>query len=356
MNTAIIHNFLDNIGGAETVALTLASELEADLITTNYDLEKIKKRGFENIKIKSVGKIPLNAPFRQQAALFRLKRKIPGYDLYIIAGDWAISAAACNKPNLEYFHSPLNEIWEFNKHIRNKWLPPWKRPIFDAWTLHNRRLYRKYFKHVQKKIANSKNTKNRIKKYLNSEAEVVYPPTYTNNFRFRKFGDYWLSVNRLFEHKRVHMQIEAFKKIPEEKLIIVGSYEKSSHFLKYASYLKKIKPDNVEIRSWISQEELTDLYSKCRGFITTAMDEDFGITPVEAMASGKAVIAPNEGGYKETVINGKTGILIDRINSDKIAEAVKKINVKKYKKACLERAKKFDTKEFIKKIKNEIKK
>jgi glycosyltransferase involved in cell wall biosynthesis len=358
---AIFHNFMDNIGGAEIVALTLAKELNADIYTTNYDFDKIKKMGFEKIKIKSIGKVPINAPFKQQLALWRfkklnLKKK---YDFYIIAGDWAISGAVNNKPNMEYFHSPLNEIWQFKDYIKDNWLPFWKKPIFELWARYNRELYKGYFNHVGIKIANSKNVQERIKRFLHSDSKVINPPTETENFYFKKTGDYWLSVNRLFENKRVGMQIKAFSELPDERLIIVGSYEKSKHFQEYTKNLKKIKPKNVEILSWVPQEELIKLYSNCRGFITTAKDEDFGMTVIEAMASGKPVIASNEGGYKETITN-KTGILINNINNEKLVEAIKKINSElkktpdKYTSACLKQARNFDTKIFIKKIRREI--
>ena len=80
------------------------------------------------------------------------------------------------------------------------------------------------------------------------------------------------------------------------------------------------------------------------------------MTPVEAMAAGKPVIAPREGGYKESVIDGTTGMLIDKIDPDKIASACKKIgkDPARYKQACLERAKDFDTKVFIKKIRDKL--
>jgi len=212
-----------------------------------------------------------------------------------------------------------------------------------------------------KVTCNSKNTQNRIKKYLNKDAIIIYPPIDTKKFKFKKFGNFWLSVNRLFLHKRINMQINAFKKLPKEKLIIVGSYEKSRHFLTYANYIKKNKPKNVKIISWVDDKQLKDLYANCKGLITTAKDEDFGMTPVEAMASGKPVIAPNEGGYKET-ITPKTGVLIDNINTNKLIEIIKKISKKlkikniqeKYKKSCLQQAKQFDTKIFIRKIKEEI--
>ena len=112
MKIAIFHNYMDNIGGAEKVTLTLAKELNADIFTTNINKKKIKKMGFHNLNIKSIGKIPINAPFRQQAALYKfrklnLKNK---YDFYIISGDWAMAGAVNNRPNLWYVHSPIREI------------------------------------------------------------------------------------------------------------------------------------------------------------------------------------------------------------------------------------------------------
>ncbi len=362
MKIAIFHNYMDNIGGAELVTLALARELNADIYTTNIDKEKIIKMGFAEVNIISIGKIPLNAPFKQQLALFKF-RKLNlrnKYDLYIIAGDWAVSAAINNKPNIWYVHSPLNEIWGFKDYIRTNVLKSYQRPFYDLWVLYNRRLNLKYIKHIGKFIANSENTKNRIRKYYGKDAIVINPPIDTKKFYFEKNKEYWLSVNRLFKNKRIEMQLKAFSMLPDEKLIIVGSYEKSSHFLKYVDYCKKIKPDNVEIKSWIDEHELIELYSGCKGLITTSKDEDFGMNAVEAMASGKPVIAPNEGGYKETIINNKTGILIDYIDEYKLANAINKLareinkNPLKYKESCQKQAKKFDLSIFIEKIKEQI--
>ena len=356
MKTAIFHNYMDNIGGAERVGLTLARELKADFYSTNIDKEKIKKMGFSDINLISIGKIPVNAPLRQQIALqkFRRLNLKDKYDYFIIDGDWAMSSAVNNKPNLWYVHSPIREIWDLYKYTRQNNVPFSARWIFDAWALYNRCLNRKYVKDVDKIACNSINTQKRIKKYLKREAIVINPPIETSEFHYKKNGNYWLSVSRLITHKRIEMQIKAFKKLENEKLIIVGSYEKSRHFQTYASYIKKIKPKNVEILHWVDFNKLVELYANCKGFITTAQDEDFGMAPIEAMASGKPVIAGNEGGYKETVIDRVTGRLINDINVDKLAKAVKEVekNPEKYKNDCQKRAKKFDVGIFIKKIKN----
>jgi glycosyltransferase involved in cell wall biosynthesis len=358
MKIAVFHNYMDNIGGAERVVLTLARDLKADVYTTNMDMDKIKRMGFPDIPIKSIGRIPINPPYRQQAALWRFhKLNLKGrYDFYIIAGDWAMSGVMHNKPNLCYVHSPIRELWDLYKYTRKNNVTPWKRPLFDIWVKYNRHLSRKYARHMGRIVCNSINTQNRVRKYLKRNASVINPPIETSHFHYKKTGDYWLSVNRLISHKRVDLQMKAFAKLPDEKLIVVGCYEESVHFQEYANYIKRIKPGNVTLLKSVPFDGLVELYANCKGFITTSHNEDFGMTPVEAMASGKPVIAPNDGGYKETVIDGVTGKLIDDIDVDKLVKAIKEIgkSPKSYKDACLKQARKFDTKVFIKKIKEQI--
>jgi len=352
---AIFHNFMDNIGGAEIVDLILARELGADIYTTNIDKEKIRKMGFETSNIFSIGRVPVNAPFKQEFAYWKFRKLNLGdkYDFYIIAGDWAMAARVSNQPNFWYVYSPMREIFDLYEYTRQNTVPKWKRPFFDIWVFGRRWLIKKDSQKIKTIACISQNVQNRIKKYLDRDSEIIFPPTETDNFYYKKNGDYWLSVNRLINHKRLEMQLEAFRQLPNEKLIIVGSYEAASHFRFYAEYIIKNKPANVEVVSWISQKQLIDLYANCQGFITTAKDEDFGMTVVEAMASGKPVIAPNEGGYKETVIDGITGRLIDDIDEQKIVIAIKEIgeNPQKYKNVCQKQAKEFDTKVFIEKIK-----
>lgn len=105
----------------------------------------------------------------------------------------------------------------------------------------------------------------------------------------------------------------------------------------------------------INVESIRKIYATCKGHITTALDEDFGMTPVEAMASGKPVVAVREGGYLETVVDGVTGMLIEA-NEEGIINAVKLIslNPEKYKNGCMDRAKDFDMAVFIKEMKENI--
>ena len=358
MKIAIFHNFLDNIGGAEIVDLILAKELRADVYTTNVDQEKIRKMGFATDNIFSIGRIPVNAPFKHELAYQKFKKLDlkNKYDIYIIAGDWAMAGAIHNKPNFWYVYSPIREIWDAYDYTKKNVVPAHLRSLFSLWAGYHRYNNRRNIKHVNEVVAISKNVQARLKKYLQRDSSVIYPPTETAKFYYKTNGDFWLSVNRLFHHKRIDLQLRAFAQMPEEKLVIVGPYEQSRHFVSYVNEIKKLKPQNVEIKHWVEFTELRELYATCRGFITTSMNEDYGLTPVEAMASGKPVIAPNEGGYRETVINGQTGILIEDIDVEKIMAAVKKIsaNPANYKDACLKRSRDFDKEIFIQKMKAQI--
>jgi glycosyltransferase involved in cell wall biosynthesis len=356
MRTAIIHNYLDNIGGAERVALTLARELEADIITTSVDEDKIRRMGFGKVNVKSIGQVPANAPLRQEKTMrmFRDLDLKDEYDFHIIDGDWAITAAIHNKPNMWYVHAPIRELWDMYEYTRDERVPWYGRWAFQLWAEHHRRLNLRNLRHVEGIACNSRNTQEKVKRYLHRDSTVIYPPIDTSQFKAGADGGYWLSVNRLISHKRVDLQMEAFSKMPHERLIIVGSYEKSRQFREYAQLMKRMRPKNVELRSWVRFDELVALYAECRGFITTAKDEDFGMTAVEAMASGKPVIAPNEGGYRESVQPGRTGELIDDINAEKLAEAIRRVgqNPGAYREDCLKRAKEFDTGVFMGKIRD----
>jgi glycosyltransferase involved in cell wall biosynthesis len=366
MKIAIFQNFLDTIGGAEVVGLTMARELKADIYTTNINREKIRQMGFDDVNIISIGRVPKNAPYRQQMVLYRFRKLNlkDKYDFFIINGDWAVSSAVNNKPNLWYVNATIREIWDLREYVRNNLVTAYRRPIFDIWTIYNRYLNKKYVSHIGKIAANSSFTMDRVKKYLNRDSELIYPPTQTKKFHFGKVGNYWLSVNRIIEYKRVDMQMKAFSLLPDEKLIVLGPYEQSKTSLSFVEKVKKLKPENVTLLDGANSfEELADYYANCKGFITTCLKEDFGMTAIEAMASGKLVIAPNQGGYKETVIDDKTGVLIDDIDENKLAESIKKLSTELnnkekqdlYKNNCMEQAKKFDVDIFIKKIQTLIK-
>ncbi len=364
MNIAVFNNFMDNIGGSEMVTLFLARELNADIYTTNIDAEKIKKMGFADVlgRIHSIGRVPRKAPFRHQLAFWKFRRlDLSGkYDFFIISGEWAMSGALRNHPNMWYVHGPLNELWEFGGFLRKYVLAKWHIPFYAAWVWVNRRLTLSYARSVDVWVCNSKNTQGRIRRYYGKESAIINPPVDASGYEWREGSGYWLSVSRLTAHKRIELQMEAFRRLPHKRLVIVGSYESgAAQFESYKARIEKMKPENVKLLHWVDADKLRTLYAECDGFVTTTRDEDFGMNVVEAMAAGKPVVAPNEGGYRETV-TGETGMLIDGITAEKIADAIEEIserlrkNPAHYRDACVERARAFDIGAFTEKIRTAI--
>ena len=191
-------------------------------------------------------------------------------------------------------------------------------------------------------------------RFYRRESTVIYPGIDSPRFHCCEYGDYWLSVNRLYPEKRVELQIEAFRRLPEEKLLIAGGYTEGDHASAYVQKIMRDLPPNVTILGEVSEEKLIDLYSRCRALLCTAVDEDFGLTPLEAMASGKLVVAVDEGGFKETV-TPETGVLVHP-DIDAIIDAITTVgtNPEKYRHACIARAKEFDITHFAELLKHAV--
>jgi len=356
MRIAIFHDYIGAIGGGEKLVLTLARGLGADVITTDVDADSVSKMGFEDVNIISLGGTVKMPPLKQISASLRFAMCdfSKEYDFFIFSGNWAHFAARRHGPNLYYCHTPVRAFYDlYDAFLRRQsfltYVP------FKVWVLLHRKMYEIQMKYVHCIVANSINTQKRIMRYLKRKSVVVYPPVDTFKSRFEGYGDFWLSVNRLYPEKRVELQIQAFRQLPEERLVIVGGYAEADHALPYAKHIRTNLPDNVELIGAVADDELINLYARCKGFITTSLDEDFGMTPIEAMASGKAVVGMNEGGCLETVINGSTGLLVDA-NVDEIVNAVECISgdPSVFKEKCIEQAGKFDLDRFLNEMMKEI--
>jgi glycosyltransferase involved in cell wall biosynthesis len=216
--------------------------------------------------------------------------------------------------------------------------------IFDLWS--SRR--------VDKWLVNSKNVQQRIWKYYRKESTVVYPPVEVEKMievsKNIDKQDYFLIVSRLVGAKGILEAAKAAKHLGFP-LKIVGE---AVGFSQVENQLKKIK--GVDLVGSVSDEILWKLYAGAKGFIALAKEEDFGMTVVEAMAAGTPVIAFDGGGFKETVVDGETGILVEGTDVKTLEAAMKRFNkVKWNKEKLISRAKLFSREKFVEKIKKEIK-
>ncbi len=344
MRIAIFHDYFGAIGGGERVVIAMAKILDADIITT--DTDAIKKID-PNVHVISLGKTIKFPPLKQISASlkFYFCDFSEKYDFFIFSGNWSHYAAYRHHPNLWYCYTPVRAFYDLYPTFLSRQNFA-TRQLFRYWVSLHRWFDQRSVMHIDRIIAISRNVHDRILQYHHRDADVIYPPVDTSQYQCIEYGDFWLSVNRLYPEKRIELQIEAFRKIPEEQLVIVGGYAQGDHASIYAGKIGRTLPPNVTLRGEVPEDELCDLYAKCKAHICTALDEDYGLTPLEAMASGKPVVAVNEGGYCETMTE-KTGLLVEP-NIDSITEAVRFISQDpaRYREACQARARYFDLARF----------
>lgn len=352
MKIAIFHDYFGAIGGGERVVLALAKILDADVITTDTDAAA---RLDGEVRVTSLGSTVKLPPFKQISATrkFASVDFSDDYDFFIFTGNWSHHAARRHHPNLWYCYTPVRAFYDlYGTFLSRQGFMA--RQAFRAWVAFSRQLDQRSVSRVDRVVTISENVRQRIRTCYGRDAEVVYPPVDVSRYRCKGYGDFWLSVNRLYPEKRIELQIEAFRSMPDEHLVIVGGYAAGDHSGRYVARLMEDLPENVEVRGEVSEEELIDLYARCRGHVCTALDEDFGLTPVEAMAAGKPVVAVNEGGFRETV-TADTGVLVDA-DPGRIASAVRAVSAdpERYWGACLERARLFDLSVFADRIRRVV--
>lgn len=349
---AVFHNYLGAIGGGERLAIEISRILQADLITTDIEPEVVKKLGAQDIKIISLGRTIKVPPAKQISAsiLFSRADFAKKYDFFIFSGEWAVFAAARHKPNFYYCHTPPRFFYDLYEPNTSR-LNFFSKIIARQWVFWHKKFDQKNIAQAERIFCNSRVTQKRVQKYYQREAEIIYPFVQCGCYRFEEPQKYWLSVNRIYPEKRIELQIEAFRQLPELELKIVGGFARGDQARRYFKKITQNLPANVKILGMVSEEELRQLLSHCRGVVATSAEEDFGLVPLEAMASGKPVVAVGEGGYLETVLEGETGFLVEP-EPEKIKEAILKAekDLMAFCQRAQRQAAKFDLEIFREKI------
>lgn len=352
MKIAILVDSLVNKGGVERIVLSHAKYFNADIYTTKYN-SKTTFEEFKNCKINKLTKLSLPQRLHHIYSRILFKRlRLKKYDLFILHGGAALGAAKNNHPNIWHCYAPSRWIYDLYLDELKK-LKIIKKNLFIIMTYFLRKEDQKNVNFIDSIIAISRFTKERVKKYYNRDSTIIYPFVDLKKFKFNKLSDFYLCAGRVDSIKRQYLAVEAFKRMPKKKLIIAGG----------GPDLNKIKElakgfSNIKILGEVSEKKLQELYSNCLAVIYLSYKEDFGIVPLEAMASGKPGIATDDGGFKETIINKKTGLLINPTKVDNIISAINwltKDKVESMRENCEKRAKLFSEEEHIKKISELIK-
>jgi len=325
-------------GGAERLIIDLSRAIDADIVVPSFDGEIV--RSFDKtgeLKFVSMGKRLPREPMRQTAGMRLFKHASLDYDFVICIEDASLRYLVHRTPHLYYMLTPRRAMYDMYYPFLASQQGIKKIGYLGGLNLFkyfDRRFVRKYVENI---ACISHTVRNRIYKTYLKDAEVIYPPVHVDNYCCKPSEGYWLSVGRVDKWKRIPLQVEAFRKMPDKTLLVAG------HIYDELRPIVENAPENVKFLGPCEESRLTDLYARCEGFLTTAIDEDFGITPLEAMASGKPVVATKEGGYLETVADGYTGILTSP-DVASIVAAIREISddPMAYTDECLNRAKKFD--------------
>ncbi|MBP9770754.1 glycosyltransferase [Candidatus Gracilibacteria bacterium] len=341
MKVAIVHDFLLKLGGAERVVKTLADIFpKAPIYTLLYD-EKATGHVFpkERVRTSFLQDYPEFIRKRYRFLIHKMPRAIEELDLdeydLVISSSTAFShglITSLKTKHICYCHSPMRYAWDWANEYREennlnglkgllyapliKYLREWDRIAADRPDLY---------------ISNSMNVQQRLKKYYQEESEIIYPPV--NVERFRATGhseNYFLIVSTLTPYKKIDLAVQLFNKIGH-KLVIIGDGP-------HRKYLENIAGENIEFLGFKDDRTVKEYMENCRALIFPG-EEDFGITPVEAMACGKPVLAYGKGGVTESVISGKTGEFFFEPNVESMEDGLARLmyNEKFYKAQTIRR-------------------
>ncbi len=309
-NIALVHEWFTprSTGGAENVVQVIDDLLteiasQPELFSLVNEEKLLKSSWLFNRKVKTsfIQKLPFGVSNVQQylpLLPFEIEQlNLEGYPL-VISSSHLVAKGILTSPDqlhICYVHTPVRYAWDqMNIYLKRSFLRRIGLGALIRWQLHTLRQWDQLSSsRIDFLLANSNFTAKRIWKYWRRHSEVLHPPVNVNRFEWNQpREDFYLSVCRLVPNKRVDLLVRAFNRLKLPLIVVGDGVEKA--------YLKDLAGPTVQILGFQSKENIENLMSKCRAFVYAGI-EDFGIAPVEAMASGAPVIAFGKGGVLDTV-------------------------------------------------------
>lgn len=361
LRIALVHDWLAGYGGGERVLEQMLHCFpEADLFSVTDFLSAADRRFLMGKKPKTtfIQKLPAARKYyRHYLPLMPLAVEqidLSGYDL-ILSSSHAVAKGVLVGPDqvhISYVHSPMRYAWDLqHQYLRetglNKGLMGW----IVKWLLHKMRLWDlRTANGVDEFIANSAYISRRIMKTYRRRSTVVYPPVDLGSFPVcEEKEDFYLAASRMVPYKRMDLIVEAFSKLPDKKLVVIGA----------GPEMKKVKAKagtNIEILGHQPTDMLRDYMQRACAFVFAA-EEDFGIMPIEAQACGTPVIAFAKGAAVETICGlsakSPTGVFFNQQTVHSLCTAIKEFEQHRAKilpQACRENAERFSPEVFKSKL------
>jgi glycosyltransferase involved in cell wall biosynthesis len=325
LKIAIVHDYLNQYGGAERVVEALCEMFpEAPIFTSIYDPARVQHR-FDDRRVITSFMQKLPGVTRKHQAFLPFypaafeRFDFSGYDLVVSSSSaWAKGIkTGANTLHICYCHAPMRFVWQYEDYAERENINKVARRVLPSvlryvklWDVRSAARPNFY-------IANSETIRQRIQRYWQRDATVINPPVEVSRIPFspQPRGDFYLWVGRMTPYKRADVAVKAFKEL-DLPLKVVGTGRD------FAA-LQKLAGSKTEFLGYQPDEKVRELFSTCRAFIQVGA-EDFGITPVEAMAGGAPVIAIKRDGPAETVLDGITGVFFDRQTPASLGDAVRR--------------------------------
>jgi glycosyltransferase involved in cell wall biosynthesis len=325
MRVALVHDYLNQYGGAERVLEQLHDLFpDAPIYTSMYDpaVMPVSYRTWD-IRTSFMQKLPLVTK-RHQAYLMLYPLAFESFDLsgyeVVISNSSAFCKGIVTGPqtlHISYCLTPMRWVWRYRDYVDRErigraarlGLPP---------LIHYLRMWDvTSSQRVDRFVGISSAVAGRIRKYYRREADVIFPPVDTRRFVPNgRSDDYYLTVARLHPYRRIDLIVDAFSRLGSPVKIVGDGRERAR--------LEARATPNVQFLGRVDDSALVDLVTRCRAYLFPA-EEDFGIAPVEAQAAGKPVVAFGAGGSLDTVLDGETGVLFHEQTPDAFAEAVRRL-------------------------------
>ncbi len=334
MKIIILQPYLNLRGGVERVVLKIATHYKAPIYTLEYESGTTFPE-FGDLDIRVIGKrAPLSdaLPYRASQGFrfgynFYNMRINEDYDVlnaHISPSEWIRHN---NSRVLWYCHTPPREVYDLYA-TRMKYRSYKEKFVYSAMTKVYRIIAGRVVGKIEGIAANSDTTRDRIKKYFSRDATVINPGVDYEKFSDEGDGKFFLYPSRILANKRQDYVIDAYKKFVRKtgmknySLVLAGTLSQDPEHEAYYEKIKKMaKGHNIKIYTNPDDRRLFGMYANASAVMFAAMNEDYGLVPLEAMASSKPVISVNEGGPTETIKDGKTGFLVD--TDDEMAEKMR---------------------------------
>ncbi len=363
LKVALVHDWLTGMRGGEKVLEVLCDIFpQSDIYTLLHNPGSVSpKIEAHRIFTSFVNRLPFKEKrYRHYLPLFPTAIELFNFKAYdlVVSTSHCVAKGIVPPPDtlhISYLHTPMRYVWDmYEEYFGADKLGWFSRKLIPLFANYLRMWDVTSSNRVDWFLANSRHVANRIKKYYRREATVIHPPVDTDRFSpGESAGEYFLIVSALVPYKKVDLAIRAFRKM-QKPLVIVGQGPESER-------LKALAGPETEFVDWQPPEKLRRYYANCRALIFPG-EEDFGIVPVEAMASGKPIIAYGRGGALETIVGynpatgeNATGIFFPEQTEESLIRAVEMAEQVEWDPHFIARhARQFDRETFRRKMENFI--